>query len=125
MTKYEFQIYNLVNESRNHMTAEQVFDQLKESSPSVSLATVYNNLNKLCSAELIRRISLEGQPDRYDRTARHDHLICKECGRLSDVQFKDLTSPLQKELGDNFLSYDLKIYYICPECKELAARRSN
>ena len=78
MTKYEFQIYNLVNESRNHMTAEQVFDQLKESSPSVSLATVYNNLNKLCSAELIRRISLEGQPDRYDRTARHDHLICKE-----------------------------------------------
>lgn len=60
MTKYEFQIYNLVNESRNHMTAEQVFDQLKESSPSVSLATVYNNLNKLCSAELIPQNILGG-----------------------------------------------------------------
>ncbi len=54
MTKYELQIYNIVNQARNHMTAEQVFFKLREIYPSVSLATVYNNLNKLCEAGLLR-----------------------------------------------------------------------
>ena len=47
MTDYERRIYELVNASRSHMTAEEVHKQLKSECPSVSLATVYNNLNKL------------------------------------------------------------------------------
>ena len=120
MTKYELQIYNIVNQARNHMTAEQVFFKLREIYPSVSLATVYNNLNKLCEAGLLRRISLEGAPERYDRTARHDHLVCKKCGGLSDVQLNDLTASLQEQLGEDFLSYDLKILYLCPQCRRQA-----
>ena len=48
MTKYEKKIYDIVNTSREHMTAEQIFDTLKQTYPGVSRATVYNNLNKLC-----------------------------------------------------------------------------
>ena len=68
----------------------------------------------------LRRISLEGAPERYDRTARHDHLVCKKCGGLSDVQLNDLTASLQEQLGEDFLSYDLKILYICPQCRRQA-----
>ena len=62
------------------------------------LATVYNNLNMLCDKELIRKISLEGSPDRYDRKRRHDHLVCRKCGRLSDMVFEDLTATLSAQL---------------------------
>ena len=117
MTKYEKQIYDIVNVSRKHMTAEQVYEELQKIYPAVARATVYNNLNKLCDVKLIRRVSLEDSPDRYDRIEKHDHLVCQKCGRLSDVCFDDLTSALQKQFGDDFLSYDLKIFYICPECR--------
>ncbi len=117
MTKYEKQIYEIVNKLTGHMTADQIFSELKKSYPSVSLATVYNNLNKLCEAGLIRRVSTEGSPDRYDRTAKHDHLVCRRCGKLTDICFEDLTASLKKQLGGEIFTYDLKVYYICPECR--------
>ena len=118
MTKYEKCIYDMISESENHLTAEQVFIRMKEIYPSVVLATVYNNINRLLREGKIRRISMEGAPDRYDRIARHDHLICKKCGRLTDVHFDDLTESLKKQLGDEVFFYDLKVVYICPDCRK-------
>ena len=50
MTKYEKEIYKLVTQSTQHLTVEQVFLELKKCYPAVALATIYNNLNKLCEA---------------------------------------------------------------------------
>ena len=48
MTKYAKQILEIVQASRSHLTADQVFLQLREVYPKVALASVYNNLNRLC-----------------------------------------------------------------------------
>lgn len=117
MTYYERLIYKIVNESSCHLTADQALKRLRELCPTVSRATVYNNLNKLCEAGLIRKLSIEGSPDRYDRVDKHDHLVCRSCGKLADAHFSDLTQSLQDQLGDAFLAYDLKVFYICPECR--------
>lgn len=118
MTRYAQLILELINQSKEHMTAEQLFLELKKTEPKVVLATVYNNLNTLCKEGLIRKISLEGSLDRYDNIRRHDHLVCKKCGALSDMKFEDLTGNLEKQLGEGILSYDLKVYYLCPKCRE-------
>lgn len=121
MTKYEKEIYNLISISAEHMTVEQVFRKVKEKYPKVVQATIYNNINKLWAAGLIRKVSTEGMADRYDRVNKHDHLVCRQCGRLVDVAFDDLTASLQKaieEEGGQFLYYDLKIYYLCPSCRK-------
>lgn len=118
MTKYEIKIYEIVNTSCKHMTADQIYSELKKIYPTVSRATVYNNLNKLCDIRIIRRISMEDSPDRYDRTEKHDHLICQKCGKLSDIYFDDLTQTLKEQFGEDFLSYDLKVFYICPDCRK-------
>ena len=115
MTKYGKKILEIVEASRSHLTAEQVFDELRGICPGVALATVYNNLNRLCDEGRIRRVSVEGMPDRYDRTARHDHLVCKECGKLLDVDLGDLTAQLEQKAGTAILSYDLKLVYLCDE----------
>lgn len=117
MTKYEQVIYQIITQSTEHLTAEQTFSELKKRYPAVSRATVYNNLNKLCAAGLIRRILMEGEADRYDRTARHDHIVCSRCGKLMDICFEDLTGPLERQLGEDILFYDLKVYCLCPECR--------
>ena len=121
MTKYEKQIYDIVNVSREHMTADQVYGELRKIYPAVSRATVYNNLNKLCDIGMIRRVTLEESPDRYDRIEKHDHLICQKCGKLSDICFDDLTQSLKKRFGEDFLFYDLKVFYICPDCRRAQA----
>ena len=118
MTKYEKEIYRMITESAEHMTAEQVFGKMKEIYPSVSLATIYNNLNKLNEAGMIRKISVEGNPDRYDRIMKHDHVVCRRCGRLTDVWFEDLTDALKKQMEEEFLFYDLRVYAVCPECRK-------
>ena len=118
MTKYEKEIYRLISESAEHMTAEQMFGEMKKIYSSVSLATIYNNLNKLNEAGLIRKISVEGSPDRYDRVMKHDHIVCKRCGKLTDVRFDDLSDTLKNQMGEEFLFYDLKVYSICPECRK-------
>ena len=118
MTKYAKKIHEIVEASRSHMTAEQIFQELKKVYPAVVLATVYNNLNKLWQEGLIRKVSVEGMPDRYDRIQRHDHLLCKVCGRLMDLELADLTQELQRQAGVPILSYDLKLLYICEQCRE-------
>lgn len=123
MTKYEKAIYDIVAANHEHLTANQVYERLKDRYPKVVPATVYNNLNKLWESGFIRKISLEGMPDRYDSVHKHDHLVCQQCGKLIDVSFDDLTAPLRKQLGQDFLFYDLKVYYLCPECQ--AARNQN
>lgn len=118
MTKYEKDIFAIVNTSREHLTVEQIFQKLRDIHPQVVLSTVYNNLNRLLEEGLIRKVSVEGMPDRYDKMKKHDHLVCKRCGKLADVTLEDLTASLKKQLGNDFLSYDLKVFYICPACRE-------
>ena len=119
MTKYEQEIYNIITASIDHLTVEQIYMELKKTCPKVVMATVYNNVNKLWKAGLIRKVSIENAPDRYDRIRKHDHLVCQKCGKLADISFEDLTDSLREQMGGDFLSYDLKVFYICPECQGL------
>lgn len=125
MTRYRETILEIVKTSEEHMTAEQIFFLLKERFPSVVMATVYNNLNYLYEQGYIRKISLEGQPERYDKNTRHDHLICRRCGRLADIMLTDLTAELEKQVGFPIDGYDLKIQYICPQCRKKTGRKTD
>lgn len=117
MTRNGKLIMEIVNDSGEHLTAEQIYLRLKQIAPKTVLATVYNNLNALCEDGLIHKVSVEGSPDRYDKAVKHDHLVCKKCGELSDITFSDLTASLTAQLGEPILSYDLKVNYICPKCR--------
>ena len=123
MTKYGTKILEIVSASRSHMTAEEIFDTLRRTYPAVVLATVYNNLNRLLQEGLIRKVSVEGMPDRYDRIQRHDHLVCKGCGRLLDIDLGDLTAQLEENAWISILSYDLKLMYLCENCKKKIERK--
>lgn len=111
------QILEIINNSDEHLTAEQVYLRLKEKNSKAVLATVYNNLASLYQKGLIRKVAVASFPDRYDKMeVRHDHLVCKQCGSLTDIMLEDLTAKLEQETGIHVLSYDLNIDYLCPAC---------
>lgn len=117
MTKYGKLIYEIIEKSHTHLSAEEIFLELKKQEPKVVLATIYNNLNSLCKENIIRKLSVEGSVDKYDVTTKHDHLVCSKCGKLLDMTFEDITSTLEKQLGCKIESYDLKVFYTCKDCK--------
>lgn len=121
MSRYAPLILDAILNSRNHPTAEQIFLELKKKNPKIAQATVYNNLNALVDEGKIIRLSEAGFPDRYDNTSRHDHLICCRCGAIADISFRDLTADLEAQLGQPIVSYDLRIRYLCPQCRSTAS----
>ncbi|MGN0298642.1 MAG: Fur family transcriptional regulator [Lachnospiraceae bacterium] len=114
-------ILELINTSSKHLTAEQIYDILRSRSNKIAMATVYNNLNALYEQGLIRKVQLEGQPDRYDKAFRHDHLVCRNCGKIVDICLEDLSEKLKLETGIPIDFYDLKIFYICGDCRKKGA----
>lgn len=125
MSRQRALIYQIVSDSKSHLTADEVFQLARKTMPTIVLATVYNNLNALTDKGAIRRVRVFGEPDRYDRVATaHDHLICDGCGKLVDVQLGDLASEIKQKTGVDVRSYELNIHYLCDECKARQHRES-
>lgn len=122
MTKNAKAILEIVNHSDEHLTAEQIYLRLREAAGKVVLATVYNNLNALCEQKLIHKVVMENAPDRYDRIVRHDHLICSKCGKITDLYLDDMKEKLEKCIGVQVDAYDLKLFYVCEDCRQDMAK---
>ena len=118
MRKYEKLIFDIIYKTPRHLTAEDIYAELKVQEPKVVLATIYNNLNSLHEKQLIHKVVVDGMPDRYDSIERHDHLVCSKCGNLTDFKFQELTETLESKLGTRIQGYDLNVRYICPSCKK-------
>jgi len=117
---------NLIRECLNcygHMTAEQVYLRCKELLPSISLATVYRNLNRMEQTGIISKFSAPGG-EIFDKTSfTHAHFICEKCGEVCDVETD--FSGLLENLGEGYTATgcNITIRGICPECR-LAAYKS-
>ncbi|MCF0116366.1 MAG: transcriptional repressor [Erysipelotrichaceae bacterium] len=119
MSRYGNLIQELIENSCDHMTAEEIYHILKKTEPKIVQATVYNNLKQLSDKEIIRRITMPEGPDRYDKKMPHDHLVCKCCGKLKDITIPEIKTILQDHIGNGFESYTLQINWICEECSQL------
>ncbi|MEE1618086.1 Fur family transcriptional regulator [Brachybacterium sp. J153] len=70
-----------------HADADTIAQAVRERLGTVSRQAVYDVLNALSDAELLRRVSVGGRSMQYElhRHDNHHHLVCRECGRLEDV----------------------------------------
>ena len=88
----------------------------------VSQAAVYEVLNTLTEAGLVRRIQPQGTVARYEsRTGdNHHHVICRSCGAIADVDCAVGPAPcLDPSDGHGFVIDEAEVIYwgLCPTCK--------
>ena len=118
MTKQQTLICDILANVHDHLTAEEVFFRAREKMPNIAMGTVYRNLNQLAADRQIRRLTVPGQPDRYDKNPMpHGHLVCQTCGKLQDLFLPDLVPYLEQAAGENITHYELTMGHICPNCK--------
>ncbi|WP_437969672.1 transcriptional repressor [Sorangium sp. So ce260] len=69
-----------------HPTAQELFERLRPTLPTMSFATVYNTLDALASAGLCVALSLSPGASRFDPNMEaHHHAVCDRCGLVRDV----------------------------------------
>lgn len=117
MTRQKALLLDILRSDKCHHTAEELLVLAKKKNPSISRATIYNNLHALERERLIRKISGDGGPDRYDGSfVPHAHLVCTACGRVSDVDISGIEKSISDALGYQAEAYELKIKALCADC---------
>ena len=117
MTKIQQSILDTIAQSSGHQTAEQVLASVRGTHPTVSLSTVYRNLNAFSDMGKIRRIERAATADCYERNlVPHEHAHCVKCDSVSDFSILGFKDYLEKDFGHPILSFDLVVNYICDEC---------
>ena len=119
----------LAENKDRHLTAEDIYELVKEDYPEIGLATIYRTVQLLLEMQLVDRINLDDGCVRYeigealDGTGKHHHhhLICKTCGKV--LPFKDdlldeLERHIEEETGFHVLDHELKFYGQCSECRK-------
>lgn len=112
-----------------HITADGVAEAVRGEIGAISLQSVYDALNVLVTAKLIRRIQPAGSPARFEGRVgdNHHHLICRTCGRLVDVDCAVGRAPCLKAKDDNGYEIDeAEVVYWgrCPDCQDKPRKRS-
>ena len=117
-------VRNAVYEMKRHVTANEVYEFIKESYPTIGKVTVYRNLDILVEEGALRKVEVSEGPNRFDFTLKnHYHVKCVKCGEVSDVdmdEIPDLMKKIHDTHGIEFLDYDISFKGICSKCREEA-----
>ncbi len=98
-TRHRESIFHTLANSKNHPTAEELMEMVRQQEPEISQATIYNTLDMLVDYGLIRRrtSSLASGASRYDaNTDDHIHVVFND-GELMDVPH-DLSDELLESI---------------------------
>ena len=119
-TKQRQLILEAVRATNSHPTADELFQMIRRKLPTISLATVYRNLNFLSDIGEIRKLSMPGMPDRFDwRLDPHDHMVCDACGQVIDFALPgDLKQQIATACDAEVAGYTLVAHGTCAHCKE-------
>lgn len=120
LTKQRKVVWQVIQDAKEHLTANEIFDEAKSILPGISFATVYNSLRYLKDAELIAEKNFGGGASRFDRmTGRHDHAVCNKCGKLVDMQIEmpqELIESATQFSNFKLESIELTLRGLCPDC---------
>ncbi len=115
-------ILALVRSTKSHPTAEWIYQQLKPLYNTLSMGTVYRNLNILEAQGVIQRISTENGVDRFEPDVHpHYHLICEKCGIVSDIEMphnSELNIQAEQLSQYKIDRHRIDFFGLCPKCRD-------
>ena len=115
--KYREAIYDYLQNTKTHPTAEMIYKKLVDRFPHISPATIYNNLNLLCEHGVIKTINPRDRIQHFDvNLARHDHFICDACETILDIEKEVSEIPIFID-GHQIETVELFYRGVCSKCR--------
>jgi Fur family ferric uptake transcriptional regulator len=105
----------LENSLDRHMTAENIYQLLRDAGEDVGIATVYRVLTQFEVAGLIERHNFDNGPAVYelDRGEHHDHMVCTETGAViefHDAEIEKIQEQIAEQKGYELVGHNLVLY---------------
>ncbi len=123
LTPQRLMILTAIENSDDHISAEEIYAQIKAKYPYVNISTVYRTLELLKGLGLVTETDLGEGRVRYHPAdkGRHHHLVCQECGLVVDLD-ESVLSPVKdvllREYGFIADLQHLAIFGRCVNCKK-------
>nr|WP_018658757.1 Fur family transcriptional regulator [Allofustis seminis] len=122
VTDQRVAILNYMIEKESHPTAREIYEALKDDYPSMSVATIYNNLEIFVALGFVLDLHYGAESARFDLTdCMHYHAICEKCGRIVDFNYPKLNQvehDVAELTGFEVRSHRLEIFGVCPACQK-------
>ena len=105
---------------KDHPTADVVYMNVRREYPNISLGTVYRNLSLLTDLGEIKRLQVGDGVDHYDAdTSKHYHVVCIECGSVTDVKVNNIdhiTDSANADFDGEIRGHVTYFYGVCGDC---------
>lgn len=102
-----------------HLNIDEIYEDVKESYPTLSLATIYKNIILMQEKNVLIEVPMNGEKSKYElKKEEHIHLICQECGTIKDTE---ITQKTQKALVVEHFQLkhsQINLYGVCSSCQE-------
>jgi Fur family peroxide stress response transcriptional regulator len=106
--------------SRDHPTAQRIYDEVKKVHPTVSLATVYKTLQILTKHWLVQEMDFPEGQARFDSyMGPHINLVCLRCGNIQDSEdpaAREMIAKIAAAKEFTQTGQRLDIYGVCKIC---------
>ncbi|MGB9886723.1 MAG: Fur family transcriptional regulator [Moorellales bacterium] len=118
----------LVEHPERHLSAEEIYNIVKQRYPEIGLATVYRTLELLADLDILQKMHFDDGRSRYElndeAVHHHHHLICLQCGRV--LEFEDdlletLETLIARKMDFQVVDHHLKFYGFCGDCRRSRA----
>ena len=123
LTPQRIMILSAIENSNDHISAEEIYAQVTAKYPNVNISTVYRTLELLKQLGLVTETDLGGGRVRYHPIDKghHHHLVCRECGAIIDLH-ESVLSPVKdvllREYGFIADLRHLAIFGRCVNCNK-------
>ncbi|MBN2285442.1 MAG: transcriptional repressor [Tissierellales bacterium] len=121
-------VFDIINSNEGkHYSPEEIYELVKVDHPEIGLATIYRTLKLFEKIAIVYRLNFNDGCSRFemnhfeDKSHRHHHLVCLDCGKIFEVKLdllQDLEGYIEKEYGFEIHNHTLKFYGVCNECKQ-------
>ncbi len=123
LTPQRVMILSAIENSNDHISAEEIYAQIVAKYPQVNVSTVYRTLELLKQLGLVTETDLGGGRVKYHPAEKgnHHHLVCRECGAIFDLD-ESVLAPFKNALFREYnFSADLKhlaVFGRCAKCSK-------
>ncbi len=106
-----------IMEAKGHADIDEIYQEIKKDFVSISLATVYKNINTMLDAGIIEEIKVPQKKSKFEIAKhKHSHFVCEKCGEVYDVQ---KPKKLDIELPEGFEPREASVMIVgvCKKCR--------
>lgn len=122
MTRQRSAVTEVLDETEEFRSAQQLHDLLRERGETIGLATVYRTLQALADAgtvDVLRTAEGENLYRRCETDHHHHHIVCRECGYTVEIDGPGVEAwagEVGAKHGFTSIEHVVEIFGLCAEC---------